>query len=198
VRNLVAFAFMWSINRAHRSHPMPHQLEAMKLCDATGGNQRGLSVCLTIAAMLGLVVGWTVMLNDGFTYGGRSWKGQEAFVRLQTWLTSPAQPDWRAVGGLVAGGLITVFLAALRSRFAWWPLHPVGFAVCGGWSMALFAPSILVAWLIKALLLRYGGMSSIRPASRFFMGLVLGEFFAGTLWALYGIARHQPMYNFLP
>lgn len=198
VRNLVAFAFMWSINRAHRSHPMPHQLEAMKLCEVTGGNQRGLSVCLTAAAALGLIVGWLVMLNDGFAYGGRSWKGQEAFVRLQTWLTSPAQPDWRAVGGLIAGGAVTVALAALRSRFVWWPLHPVGFAVSGGWSMALFAPSILTAWLIKSLLLRYGGMSSIRPASRLFMGLVLGEFLAGTLWALYGIARHQPMYNFLP
>jgi len=74
----------------------------------------------------------------------------------------------------------------------------VGFAVSGGWSMALFGPSILVAWLIKSTLLRYGGMASIRPASRLFMGLVLGEFLAGTLWALYGIARHQPMYNFLP
>ena len=64
--------------------------------------------------------------------------------------------------------------------------------------MALFAPSILVSWVAKSLVLRYGGMSSFRPASTLFLGLILGEFVGGAGWGLYGILTNQGMYNFLP
>lgn len=198
VRNLIMYSFFWSFNRAHRSHPMPHQIEAMKLADETGASQRLLAACLTVAAAVGILLGWYLMLECNFRYGGRSWKGQEAFGRLQGWLTNPGETNWYAVAALLVGGTFTAFLAAMRSRYVWFPFHPAGFAVAGGWSMALFAPSIFTAWLVKTLVLRYGGMTSFRPASRFFMGMVLGEFLAGTWWGLFGILRHQPMYNFLP
>ncbi len=196
--NLIMFSYFWGFNRAHRSHPMPHQIETMKLADETHVSQRGAAAALTVAAALGILFGWGFMLNSGFEFGGRSGKGQEAFARLQSWLTSPGETNWHAVGALLFGGAFTVLLAAMRARFAWWPFHPAGFAVAGGWSMALFAPSIFVAWLVKSLILRYGGMSSFRPASRLFLGMILGEFLAGTWWGLFGIFRHQPMYNFLP
>ena len=64
--------------------------------------------------------------------------------------------------------------------------------------MALFAPSILVSWVAEDLVLRYGGMRAFRPASTFFLGLILGEFVAGAIWGVVGILLHMPMYNFLP
>ncbi len=198
VKNLIMFAYFWSFNRAHRSHPMPHQIEAMKLADETRTDQRGLSAALMAASALGILLGWALMLDGSYRYGGRSWKGQEAFGRLQSWLTSPSGTNWYAVGALAAGGAVTAFLAVMRSRFAWWPLHPAGYAVSGGFSMALFAPSIFTAWLVKSALLRYGGMSMFRPASRFFLGMIVGEFLAGTWWGLFGIFIKQRMYNFLP
>jgi len=196
--NLIMFSYFWSFNRAHRSHPMPHQIETMKLADETHISQRGVAAALMLAAVVGTLFGWGFMLDSGFRFGGRSGKGVEAFTRLQSWLTTPGETNWYAVGALVFGGVFTVFLAAMRARFAWWPFHPAGFAVAGGWSMALFAPSIFIAWLVKSLILRYGGMSSFRPGSRLFLGMILGEFLAGTWWGVYGIIKHQPMYNFLP
>jgi len=41
-------------------------------------------------------------------------------------------------------------------------------------------------------------MSSYRPASFFFMGLILGEFVVGAFWGTYGIITHRAMFNFLP
>ena len=198
VNNLIMFAYFWSFNRAHRSHPMPHQIEAMKLGNETKVSQRGIAFSLVLAGALGILLGWGIMLDANFRYGGRSWKGQEAFGRLQSWLTSPGETNWFAVTALLIGGGFTVFLSAMRARFAWWPLHPAGFAVAGGWSMALFAPSIFAAWLIKTIVLRYGGMRSFRPASRFFLGMILGEFLAGSWWGLFGILTKRRMYNFLP
>lgn len=200
VPNQVMFAFFWSFNRAHRSHPMPNQIEGMKLATETHTAQRSVIIGLTLATILGLIFGWGILLDAFFRRGGEPWaaKGAEAFGRLKSSLESPLDTNWYVAGALLAGCAFTAVLAALRTRFVWWPLHPAGFAVSGSWSMALFAPSLMVSWLLKALILRYGGMASFRPASRFFMGLILGEFVAGTIWGLLGIFLHQRMYNFLP
>lgn len=198
--NLVMYAFFWSFNRAHRSHPMPNQIEGMKLAGETNTSQSGLAVALTIATAVGIALGWGILLDAFFRRGGEGWayKGTEAFGRLQSWLESPLQTNWYAAGALVVGFAFTLFLGAMRTNFAWWPFHPAGFAVSGSWSMALFAPSILVSWLIKTLILRYGGMGSFRPAAMFFLGLILGEFLAGAIWGTIGIFLHMRMYNFLP
>ena len=44
--------------------------------------------------------------------------------------------------------------------------------------MRLWLP-VFMAWLIKALVLRYGGLRGYRAALPFFIGLVLGEFALG-------------------
>ena len=198
-KSLIMYSFFFAFTRAHRSHPMPTQIEAMKLASETGINQQGLSGALMLAAGVGLVIGWYVMLDAFFRYGGQpSYPGRGAWDRLQSWLEAPAGTNWYAVTAMAIGGIATLGLTAVRSRYAWFPFHPAGFAVSGTWSMALFAPSILVSWLAKAVILRYGGMSSFRPASTFFMGLIMGEFLAGAWWGTYGIITHRRMYNFLP
>jgi hypothetical protein len=198
--NLIMFAFFWSFNRAHRSHPMPHQIEPLKMAEQTGAGQRAIAAALTLAALVAVPLAWLIMVDAFCRYGGwrQAGKGYEAFNRLSGWLTAPGTPNWYGIVAMAVGALSTAALAAARIRWLWWPLHPAGFAVSGSWSMALFAPSIFVSWLAKALLLRYGGMNSYRPAARFFMGMVLGEFAAGTFWGILGILQHRPLYNFLP
>lgn len=200
VSNDIMFAFFWSFNRAHRSHPMPNQIEGMKLASVSHVSQRGLAIAMTIAAAVGLVAGWTILLDAFFRNGGEPWasKGTEAWGRLQSSLESPMETNWYGVVAVVVGLGFTMGLAWMRSNFTWWPFHPAGFAVSGSWSMALFAPSIFVAWLLKVLILRYGGMGAFRPASMFFMGLILGEFAAGAIWGILGNFLHMRMYNFLP
>jgi hypothetical protein len=198
--NLVLFSYFWSLTRAHRSHPMPHQLESMKLAEQTGLSQRGLSAAVLLATVLGIFFGWAFLLEQAHRYGGDriQWKGWEAFSRLDGWLRQSGTPNVYTIASTLAGFAFTAFLATMRARFAWWPFHPAGFAVSGSWSMALFAPSILAAWLLKAILLRYKGMTSYRPATYFFYGLILGEYVAGMAWGVLGNWMQRPMYNFLP
>jgi len=199
-RTLSLFAFFFSFNRAYRSHPMPHQLEAMKLGESRGVDYRALSWALLLAALLGVVLGLCLQTDAWYRYGigGFAGKGKQAFSRLQTWLGAPTGTNWYACLAMVAGGVMTVFLTFMRTRLVWWPFHPAGYAVSGSWSMALLCPSIFVGWLLKAILLRYGGMTSFRPAASFFHGLILGAFTMGSFWSILGIALKQRMYNFLP
>ncbi len=196
---LVMYSFMFAFTRAHRSHPMPVQIEAMKIASETGVSQRVVAATLMATTLVAAVMGWYVMLSLAARYGQvPTYAGREAFTRLQSWLEGAWRANPRAVAAAGAGWLTTVLLTAMRTRYVWWPFHPAGYAVSGSWSMALFAPSIFVSWLAKSTILRYGGMTSYRPASRFFAGLILGEFVMGMFWASYGIYRHKPMYNFLP
>ncbi len=199
-QNLILFAYFHAFNRAHRSHPMPHQIEGMKLAAETNTSQRGLAVAIMAASALALVLGWGLLLDAFFRNGGGGWshKGREAFSLLERWLTSPGDPNWYATGGVLWGLAFTVFLTWMRTRYVWWVFHPAGFAVSGSWSMALFAPSILVGWLAKTLILHYGGMGAFAPASTLFLGLILGGFSAGAGWGVSGILMNRRMYNFLP
>ena len=89
-------------------------------------------------------------------------------------------------------------LAVMRMRFAWWPFHPVGYAVSGSWSMDQLWFPMFVSWLIKRTILRYGGAGSYRRAVPFFVGLVLGEFVVGCYWNLHGIIFGVSTYHFWP
>ena len=44
--------------------------------------------------------------------------------------------------------------------------------------------SIFVGWLLKWLVLKYGGIRLHRKAVPFFLGIVLGEFVIGSFWSL--------------
>jgi hypothetical protein len=82
-----------------------------------------------------------------------------------------------------SGVLVTIVLSVLRQQYWWWPLYPIGFALSGSWSMIVFWCPILVAWLLKSFIIRYGGMQIYSRLRPLFLGLILGEFSQAVLWA---------------
>ena len=58
------------------------------------------------------------------------------------------------------------------------------FAASMGWVMDQIWFSILLAWLIKTLALRFGGASLYRKTVPFFLGLALGQIVVGGCWLL--------------
>lgn len=90
------------------------------------------------------------------------------------------------------GVLVTALLAFLRIRFWWWPLHPLGYALCNSWTTDVFWFPLFVAWLIKALLVRYGGLPLYNRARPFFLGLIFGEFTMAVFWTLVAMIFNTP------
>jgi hypothetical protein len=85
----------------------------------------------------------------------------------------------RIIGGVVMAGLII-----LRRRFLWWPLHPLGFTVSASWVMNHLWLAIFVAWVVKSIILKYGGVKAYQSARPFFYGLILGQFVSGGVWLI--------------
>lgn len=75
-------------------------------------------------------------------------------------------------------------LTFLHNYFLWWPLHPVGFALGFGFPASQCWFSFLLAWLIKSLILKYGGVGTYRNSRLFFLGLVLSSFVSQGVWII--------------
>ncbi len=109
-----------------------------------------------------------------------------------TTLSRLARPDptphfFTAAG---IGFALVMACSYLRLRLPRWPLHPMLFLVWGSRWTTEFAPSFLLAWLIKTQIMRYGGQTYYRRARPFFIGLMAGEFTAGIFWGAIGVGYY--------
>jgi hypothetical protein len=205
-RDLTMLAFTQWIDQDYRDNPMPHQLEAMKMGQASGAAPRRLLMALLLAAALGAVAAFWANLHIYYEYGAATAKsrpwitsvGQAPFRTLRAWMDSPRLPDSSFLGGMSLGVLMVAVLSAARQQLAGWPLHPLGYAIANTNSMDYMWMPFLIAWAIKVVVLRYGGMRLYRASLPFFLGLILGDYVVPTCWAIYGTASGQQMYMAFP
>jgi hypothetical protein len=121
--------------------------------------------------------------------------GSVPWERLSAWLVGPRGADRPSLEAAGSGMLVVAALTALRLRFLWWPLHPIGYAVANTWTMAWLWFPCLLMWLVKGLVLRYGGLRLYRHWMPFFLGLILGDYLAGGLWAILGAVLDIKIYR---
>lgn len=187
----------WRLNRCH---PMPSQLEAFRLAQEHHMRPRALVLPIMVALAISTVVGMWACLHIFYTYGAlarcqgfANWTVTESYGFLENGIGPGfrAEPGrWGALAGAVAG---MGALAWLRTRFTWFPLHPLGYCIGPG-LIWLWCP-FLIAWALKLVILQYGGLRLYRRALPFFLGLVLGDYVAGALWSLIGVIWNVPTYQ---
>ena len=144
----------------------------------------------------GLFIGGWVFLSNAYTYGGDNIKFQWAFnglnwfmnrfrttlnqstvdwLRQTTDAAASAGPNW-STRAMVFSGSIMVALTLLRQFFAGFWFHPLGFLLGlthlndgANWG------TLLVAWAIRALVLKVGGAKAVRDKLLpFFAGCFVG------------------------
>ncbi|MGI5819002.1 MAG: DUF6785 family protein [Armatimonadota bacterium] len=115
----------------------------------------------------------------GWWPSGASLNTTNLLVRqLQSTATMTAG-DW---GGVALGGALTWGLVALRRRFVWWPLHPLGFITWMGWPIQRYWMSIFLGWLWKVSVVRFGGYRTFNRLRPLAFGLILGVSVVLTMW----------------
>ncbi|MDH7600988.1 MAG: hypothetical protein QHI38_02465 [Armatimonadota bacterium] len=207
-QNLGVLSLYFWFNRAYRSHPMPFQLEGFKMAERVRMDYRGLFWAMLIAGVFGTYVAFWVILHLNYQYGGASSNigppnvtmifGTEPWMRMDSWLKSPFEQRTERAVAIAIGFAVTILLNSLRMRISWFPFHPVGYAVSSSWSMHRLWLPMFIAWIIKLVILRYGGLKLYRQALPFFLGVILGECVVGSFWTIWGISFHIPSYAFWP
>lgn len=202
-QNLTVMSYMFWFNRGYRSHPMPHQLEGMKIGRETRMEPRRLLIAMLVACVIGVFAAFWALLDVSLKQGAataniRSYYvpiGSEAFNRLSGWLAYPKSTDLTAISWIVMGFGFTVFLMAMKGAFFWWPFHPAGYALANSYALEYWWMTLLIGWLLKLVIVRYGGIKGYRRALPFFLGLILGDYVAASMWSIVGWALGMSVYR---
>jgi uncharacterized protein DUF6785/uncharacterized protein DUF6784 len=208
--SLVMLTYFQWFDMDYRAMAMPHQLEAMKIAGSTTQptrmNNRHLVWVILWATLVGTLASWWALLAIYYKYGAatgnvngwRTGMGSAGFNLLNDWIRNPTPFDMNRLYGVFAGMGVTGFLMTMRTRFLAWPFHPIGYVLAETSTMVwLWCPTLL-GWLIKVLVLRYGGIQMFRRGIPFFIGLILGDYVISCLWALLGLYLEIPTYRAFP
>lgn len=166
-----------------------------------GGTCTGTVQALMIATIVGIVASFWGLLHVNYSGGAISesnitaW-GNDFFSRIAVSLTAPEGPRWGATTAIGVGLAFAFFLQVMRMRYANWPLHPLGFAVSSKWEMGWVWMPLLLAWILKTAIIRYGGHKVYQRCMPAFIGLILGQFVVGSILNIVSIALHIPSYMF--
>jgi hypothetical protein len=191
--------FGWT-SKAYGMDATPLQMEGFKMAQAARVRVRGLVAAMFVAVVAGLVIAYVALLTPLYSLGADSAKvgfegPTQAYASLITWTSGVAPAPLQRGSAMGVAFVFTFFLYAMRSRFFWWPFHPMGYVLAPMWFTHHLWMSVFVAWTIKALILRYGGLRAYTKALPFFLGLILGDCVIGSLWALANLILKIPTYS---
>jgi hypothetical protein len=191
---LPAFAMLTFLARGYFPTMIGYQLEGLELARRGGIKPRAISAIIISALIVGFALGWYFHLAPYYQYGAQYLRGGiwgsgmavQEYTWAANWLDSPKPADPARTWATVGGGGLALVLMLLRQHLVGFPFHPLGYAItCSYGSLIWF--SFLLVWLLKSLVLRYGGMALYRRTVPGFLGLALGHYFvAGVFWGLVG------------
>ncbi len=192
--NLTAFTLFYWLARGYFPTMAGYQIEGFKMAEEANIRQRTMILWMIVALVIGLAGAYYLHLQVYYSYGANILEGGttqggsrviaalRAWIDLSSWVNSHVAPDARRATAAGVGLLVTSLLILLRSMFLRFPLHPLGYVMVTSYGSPIWGPFFLV-WIIKSVVLRVGGMRLYRQLIPFFLGLVLGHYFAaGVVW----------------
>jgi hypothetical protein len=191
----LAFTYIWASDIL--TFVMASCANGLKLVEETIREKRRLvfwammaaiavTLCCSIWSILVLAYRYGGINTDQFFFDGAArYPFDNAAARMQT-SEGPHWENWlyTAIGATIMG-----LLMLARQRFLWWPFHPLGFPISAVFGTMFF--SVFLAWLLKTVVLRYGGPGLYLRTRPFFLGLILGQFVTAGVWYFIDYLNHS-------
>jgi uncharacterized membrane protein YhdT len=178
----LAFSYAWLCDMICEF--MPFAANASKLASTRRLGRRAVvhAVAISLAVSILVSVFYTIYL--GYRHGAFNWDewafsgggSQTPFENTVSKLENPFPPDTKRIMMMVIGAVVGAAIIAARYRFPGVPLHPLGFAVATVIQVTWCMLSIFLAWVIKLVIIKLGGLQLFLKARPFFIGLILGHF----------------------
>ncbi|MBI2202096.1 MAG: hypothetical protein HYU43_09185, partial [Armatimonadetes bacterium] len=159
---ILATTYFW-VNNV-RSFVMTSCANSLKLGEELKGGKQTLFWALILALGVGLAGSlWTIMTLS-HKYGALNlqiWSERGGYEDVGNLIRSPSTPHlWGWINTGIGAAAMALLMVA-RWRYAWWPLHPLGYPIGPVWIMDHLWFNMFLAWLIKVLVgwLWLAGMS---------------------------------------
>lgn len=201
-RTLTVLTSLAGLSRGYFPEVSAYGAEGMHLARRAGFAPRAVTRAVVLGVVLGVVAGGLLHLHAMYQHGavllGRSPFSEmtSRYNAVLPMLSTPTPPKPPLVFQTVLGAATVLALSGLRSRFVWFPLHPMGFAMASAYGFHLWGP-FLLAWACKILVLRFGGLRLYRRGVPLFLGIALGRYlFSGIVWGALGFFGHPATESF--
>lgn len=162
---------------------MPALAHVVRLGDFLTIQRRRLLGAVGGVALIALAGSFYYTLNLAYTHGAYNTYGfppffggnpKGIFSSTLSMIRNPLTFDGSRVLflsiGMVGMGLLTL----MRSRFLWWGLHPIGFATSTMINSNFLGVPFFIAWAVKSIVLKTGGVVLYRRTLPLFLGLMVG------------------------
>jgi hypothetical protein len=202
--DLAMMSMLFFLNRAHRGDTPPIGLEGLYAAHRRNWEPSRMLAAIMIAVVLGTVATFWAHEHQAYLFGAAAkfnqgrWQGHEAFTQMEGWVTGTQnpKPNISAILAMGVGLGSSLALIGARMRFFGFPFHPIGYAISSNWSIHLVWLPLFIAWFVKLLVMRYGGLATYRRFLPFFLGIILGDCVQGSFWGLMSLVFNVRMYQF--
>lgn len=204
--SLTVLAYFQWFNLDYRCAVMPHQLEGLRIAKVSKIRPQPMFWVIVLSMIIGIIAAYWNVLRMYYIKGAATphvnlWRtnmGLIPYHHLRAWLDYPGEANLASIQFITGGMVFTFLLMFLRTHFLWWPFHPIGYAIGHSFNIDLIWTPMFVSWILKKLILQYGGIRSYRRAMPFFIGLLLGDYITGSIFSLIGVILDIPMYRVFP
>jgi hypothetical protein len=185
----LSLAYIWGSEV--RAFAMATCANALRLIDEMDSRSRRLVFwAMILALLIGTMGSFWMIFHTAYRHGGINldvWFFQYAPAVAYDNAVRNLEPSgiyWPGMGFLLGGGGVMVLLLWARQRLPWWPLHPIGFPIAAVDLLNHIVVNVFIAWLVKVVVLRYGGANLYHRSQGFFLGMIAGHMLVTGLWLI--------------
>ena len=172
-----------------RGFIMPSFIQGFKLAHDRKIALKPLLVLMLACSLITMAMGVYMNVRLGYTQGGLSLDAWYAGAASRIPADSTANlvkgvkdASYWNLGWIGLGIALTYGMMLARSRFAWFPLHPIGLLISQSYPIGTLWFSVFLGWMFKVVITRFGGTDSYRKGVPLFLGLALGDVMMMIFW----------------
>jgi hypothetical protein len=179
-----------------RAPLMPGIFHMAYLGAKIGKRGRRMMLAVAIGLVTAYVVGTIYMIYISYqqgasTLGGIPFRihGPQIYDAIIKKMQARTEMDPGRLMFMGIGAAVMAVLTFIQYRIPGFPLHPIGFPIGAGFHVGIGLLPVFLAWLIKSLVLRIGGVPVYTRSRAIFMGIIAGyslviiiSFFVDWIW----------------
>ena len=178
---IVGMVGPYSLTVNGRTPLMPGILHIGYIGAKIGGTARRMFTTIVIGLIVAYLAGSAYSIYISYAHGVTTFHspsfvthGGSTYALLIERMQARVGVDpgkWMFLG---IGAVVMSVLTFLQYRFPGWPIHPIGFPIAAADNTHYMFISIIIAWLIKSIILKLGGVQAYERGRPVFLGFIAG------------------------
>jgi hypothetical protein len=187
-RTMTAF---YMVNRIHRTHPQPTMMESQYIADRERISQRLMFGAILFAVVIGTVGGNLAHIYLAYRDAPASYPSDETGNFIRQIMDTHRPTNLTAILAFLVGMAVVFGLDAIRFRNPGFWLHPAGYALAMNYGIDYYWFGLLIVLIVKGFTQKYLGLKGTNKLRELAIGLIIGEYAAEMIWAVFSMLNHD-------